>query len=53
MANHRMVSKPVDVPDVTKDATPMERLSAFARRIVQVPKEEIERAEVEGKRHAN
>ncbi len=41
MANRRIVSEPVDVPDVAKDATPMERLTAFARRIVHVPKEEI------------
>lgn len=42
MANRRLVSEPVDVPEVPKDATPMERLTAFARRIVRVPKDELE-----------
>lgn len=48
MANKKLVSEPVDMPDVSKDATPMERLAAFARRIVRVPKDEIEARE--GKR---
>lgn len=42
MANERIVSKPVEVPDVDEDATPMERLIAFARRIVNVPKDKID-----------
>ncbi len=44
MANRRLVSEPVAVPDAPKNATPMERLSAFARRIVHVPKDEVEAA---------
>lgn len=38
----RLVNEPVDLPETDKDATPMERLEAFARHIVHVPKSEIE-----------
>lgn len=49
MANRRLVSEPVEVPDVDKNATPMERLEAFARRIVHVPRHEIGKQESKGK----
>lgn len=42
MPREKAISEPVEVPDVDEDATPMERLTAFARRIVRVPKKEID-----------
>lgn len=48
---NKLVDKPLKVPDADDDATPMERLEAFARRIVHVPKTEIDKRETKNDKH--